>query len=123
MYTLDLTIEKLPTSLNKSLRANRFKRMRENHSFDALIKFECLDKMPKQPLLKAHLTITRHSYRSLDFDGLVGSLKPVVDALVSCGVLKDDSWNVVGPWNVHQVFRPKKLGSVLRIIVQEIPVS
>jgi hypothetical protein len=123
MYILDFTIEKIPKSLNKSLRANRFERMRENKAFDALIHFECLGKMPKKPLMKAHLTITRHSHRTLDFDGLVGSMKPLVDALVSCGVLSDDSWKVLGPWSVHQVFRSKKLDPLIRVIVQEVPID
>jgi hypothetical protein len=44
----------------------------------------------------------------LDFDGVVGSCKPVVDALVYAGVLKDDSWNVVGAWKVDQVSGPRR---------------
>lgn len=77
-------------------------------------------KLPKTPLTKARISIVRHYYRMLDYDGLVGSLKPVVDAFVSCGVLKDDSWNVLGPWNVSQVFRPKSEGPLLYIVIQEI---
>ncbi len=57
----------------------------------------------------------------LDFDGLVGSLKPVVDALVTAGILLDDRWSVLGAWSVDQKFREKKAGPMLEILVQELP--
>lgn len=78
-------------------------------------------KTPTAPLQKASITIVRHSHRMLDFDGLVGSLKPVVDALVSAGVLSDDSWGVVGRWNVDQKFRSKSSGPMLEIFVKQLP--
>lgn len=56
----------------------------------------------------------------LDYDGLVGSMKPVVDALVTCGILKDDSYKVTGPWDVTQSFRPKKSGELLEVFVTEV---
>jgi hypothetical protein len=76
---------------------------------------------PNAPLEKANITLIRHSHRTLDYDGLVGSLKPVVDALVSCGVLSDDSWKVLGRWNVDQRFRPKAKGPLLEVMVQSLP--
>lgn len=119
MYSLKIEIDSLPKSLNKKLRSNRFKNHKENLMFDRLIHFKCLNKLPVKPLLKAKVSIIRHSFRMLDYDGCVGSLKPVVDALVTCGVLSDDSWNVLGAWVVDQKFRPKKLGALLEIEVIE----
>ncbi len=77
--------------------------------------------MPKEPLTRAKISVVRHSHRMLDYDGLVGSLKPVVDAFVSCGVLSDDSWNVTGVWDVNQKFRAKKDGQLLEILIQQLP--
>jgi hypothetical protein len=77
--------------------------------------------IPLSPLAKAHIRLIRHSHRTLDFDGLVGSLKPVVDSLVSAGVILDDRWSVLGKWDVDQVFRPKKEGNLLEIYVSEVP--
>jgi hypothetical protein len=57
----------------------------------------------------------------LDYDGLVGSLKPVVDALVSAGIVLDDRWSVLGAWRVDQRFRPKKQGPLLEIQIEELP--
>lgn len=79
------------------------------------------DKLPPAPLTKANITLIRHSPRMLDFDGCVGSLKPVVDALVTVGVLSDDSWSVVGRWNVDQKYRPKSQGPLLEILINELP--
>ncbi len=121
MYKLYLQLDQVPKSLNKKLRSNRFKNNRENLTWDLMIEYECKDKLPKYPLKKATISILRHSHRTLDYDGLVGSMKPVVDALVSCGVLKDDTWNILGKWNVSQKFRAKKEGQILEILVQESP--
>lgn len=120
MYKLELTLHSLPKSLNKALRAGRWKNNRSNQIWDLMMAAQCRDKLPVTPLLKARISIVRHSFRTLDYDGLVGSLKPVVDGLVSCGVLSDDGWNVLGAWQVDQVFRPKKLGPILTISVEEI---
>ena len=76
-----------------------------------------VNKRPIEPLKKAKLIFERHFYRTLDFDGLVGSLKPVCDALTKLKIIEDDKWDVVGAWEVNQVFRPKKDGPLLKIIV------
>jgi Holliday junction resolvase RusA-like endonuclease len=43
-----------------------------------------------KPLEKAHVALTRKSSREPDWDNLVMGFKPVLDALVKCGVLADD---------------------------------
>lgn len=118
-YKLFLSLEKLPKSLNRKLRSNRWTNHRENKSWDAYIRFHCSDLKPKKPLERAQVTMVRHSHRMLDFDGLVGSLKPVMDALVDAGILIDDSWKVTGRWNVDQRFRPKKDGPLLEVLIVE----
>jgi len=120
MYTLHLQIPWVPTSLNKGLRSHWGKRHKENIAWANYISAESVRKKPAAPLQKAKLTIVRHSHRSLDFDGLVGSLKPVVDALIFSGIIADDSWSVVGAWTVEQYFRKKVDGPLLDIIVEEI---
>lgn len=121
MYILSLEIPWLPQSLNKSLRAHRFKRHKENQAWDAYIGGMVLTvgRMPPHPLPYARIRLVRHSHRMLDYDGLVGSLKPVVDALVSARVIADDSWKVLGAWDVDQRFRPKAQGPLLEIHLTE----
>jgi hypothetical protein len=118
MYTLRVTLNTLPKSLNKKLAMHWAKRQKENKAWDMMIACAVRDKLPKKPLEKAVIHITRHNYRMLDYDSVVASCKPVVDALVTAGVIKDDSWGVLGPWHVNQVFRPKKLGPLIEVSVQ-----
>lgn len=119
-YRLELTLHCLPKSLNKKLRwGAKWANIKENKGFDLLIFGMVRNRLPTQPLKKARISIVRHSWRTLDFDGLVGSMKPVVDALVSAGVLADDNWNTVGAWDIDQQFRPKKEGPLVTISVVE----
>ncbi len=119
LYTLLIQIDQLPKPLNVKLRSNRWNLHRENNHWDMMIACKCESLKPLTPLRKAKISITRYSHRMLDYDGLVGSMKPVVDSLVSCGVLSDDSWGVTGKWDVDQKFLPKKDGQLLEIKVQE----
>lgn len=54
---------------------------------------------PSEPLSKAKLTLTRYSLRQPDYDGLVGSFKFVIDAIVNHGIIKDDNMQVIGTPN------------------------
>jgi Holliday junction resolvase RusA-like endonuclease len=52
---------------------------------------------PKEPLPKAHITITwieKHKYRR-DIDNLFASMKAYIDGLVTAGVLVDDNADCV----------------------------
>ncbi len=109
----------LPKSMNKSLRAGMFANRRETAKWESYIASECRDLLPPAPLMSARITLVRHSHRTLDFDGVVGSMKPVVDSLVRAGILLDDSWKVLGAWNVDQRFRKKKDGPLLSIEIVE----
>lgn len=120
MYHLKLEIPELPASLNKSLRTYRHDRDRSNKKWYELIWLLTRSKRPDLPLKKARIKITRCYYRSLDFDGLVGSLKPVVDGLTRAGVIYDDRWKITGKWEIDQVFRPLKNGPLLIVEVFEI---
>lgn len=120
MYQLQIEINELPQSLNKKLRKHWTKNHRENNLWDTLIYQKVFRQLPPTPLKKAKLRIVKHFWRTMDFDGFVGSLKPVVDALVTAGVIEDDSWKVLQAWEVNQVFRDKKLGPLLQIEIIEV---
>lgn len=120
MYELRLEIPMLPDSTNVALRSHWRKQRAKGKRWDHYIRLECLKRMPAAPLVSARIEITRHAHRMLDFDGLVGSIKPVVDAIVSAGILADDSWKVTGAWKVDQKFRPKKDGPLLSVSITEV---
>lgn len=119
-YELRIELTELPQSLNKKLRKHWTKNHRENNLWDTLIYQKVFRQLPPSPLKKAKLRIVKHFWRTMDFDGFVGSLKPVVDALVTAGVIEDDSWKVLQAWEVNQVFRDKKLGPLLQIEIIEV---
>lgn len=119
-YRILIETDILPISLNKKIRRGGFASSAENRKWSALIYAIAGDKRPKQPLKKCKLTIIRHFDRQLDFDGLVGSMKPVVDALVRLKFIADDSFKVTGQWDVRQEFRPRDQGALLQIWVEEI---
>ena len=123
MYKLEITLHALPDSLNKGLRGNRMKYFSKNKKWDFLILGMVRNQLPPKPLTKARISIVRHFWRQLDYDGLVGSMKPIVDALVDAGVLADDSYKVTGPWLVTQEHRPKSAGPLLEICVEEVAVE
>lgn len=120
MFKLSLSLSILPESLNKSLRSHWRHQRQAGKGWDCLIWAETSGLRPPQPLHRARISLVRHSHRMLDFDGLTGSLKPVVDAFVTAGVIVDDRWSVLGAWHVDQKFRPKAEGPLLEITVEEV---
>jgi len=70
------------------------------------------------PLDKAHLLFCLYNTRRLDFDGSVGSLKPIVDGLVRAKIIRNDSFIVTGQWFVDQKLCKKGL-ELIEIVVTE----
>jgi len=96
-YALRFEIRGLPPNANASGGSRNFwaisaERKLWIKAIDAFI----APHLPRQPLLFAKLTLSRHSTISPDPDGLVGGFKSVVDALVQCGVLVNDRFENIG---------------------------
>lgn len=102
-YSLKFELLGVPESLNKTLRMHWGKRHAQTKYWHDMVYFETRGKRPVKPLEKARISIVRHSPRSLDFDGVVGSCKIVIDGLVRAGIIRDDNWSCVGAWCVDQV--------------------
>lgn len=90
-YECVIRVDELPKLPNRLL--GRHWRARHQEKDRWLIHIGChvLGRKPPKPLEKAHLKLTRHSAQAPDPDGLAGSWKYVIDALVNTGVLADDS--------------------------------
>ena len=122
IYRLSFTVQGVPKSLNGLLNM----KTRSYHQYNNYkqewkrsIEMECSDLLPGVPLEFAKIKLVRCYYRFLDYDNLVGSMKPVVDGLVSAGVLMDDKYTNTGPWDVSQEKIPKKLGGYVKVYVTE----
>lgn len=120
LFSLRVDIPWLPKSLNVKVRAGRYANDREMKAWSNYLSAELHSRKPSKPLTKARLTLIRHAWRTLDYDGLVGSFKPVVDGLVDAGIIVDDTWAVTGKWDCDQKHRPRKAGPLLEIRVDEI---
>lgn len=121
MYSLRMIFNQVPKSLNISLRTHYHQYNKQKKMWNDLVLLNArMVGLPNCPLEKAKLKIIRYNYRMLDYDGLVGSLKPVVDGLTNANIIKDDSWGVLGQWEVCQVFKPKKEGQMLEVLVHQV---
>ncbi len=107
MYKLKFEIPGTPPSLNKTLRLYRHSRNKIYKVWYDSVAMLTVGKRPAKPLESAHIQIIRYNYRMMDYDGVVGSLKPVVDGLQHAGIIYDDSWKVIGAWHVDQQYIKK----------------
>jgi Holliday junction resolvase RusA-like endonuclease len=99
---LTLTIQALPKLPNRLLgahwrtrsnEAKRWKRLVGDALIQAGLTSVAMHWLAEQklPLKKARITFTRMSPRQCDADGLCGSFKHVLDALVHHGVIENDT--------------------------------
>lgn len=119
MYDATFHVELLPTSQLNTRSSHWGPRAREAREWDRWIHLKSAGKRPALPLRKARLTLVRHSATPSDWDNLAASWKHPVDALVSCGILFDDSWSVIGVPEFRWEKAPRNKGFVT-IRVQEV---
>ena len=95
-YSIEFEIMGLPKLPNQLL--GRHWRSRAGHASQWKDKvFMAIGrKRPDEALPVARLTMTRFSSSSPDFDGLVGSFKSIVVALVKLGILVNDKPSNIG---------------------------
>lgn len=95
-YTLDFEINDLPLPTNQQMSMHWTKKGAYVKHWHRMVSLLVGSKKPTKPLPKAVLTLTRFSSSEPDFDGLVSSFKPVIDALIVCGVLVNDKPSNIG---------------------------
>lgn len=108
-YLLEFELEGLPRTTNSLVRSQW--RARHNHAvmWKQAVFTKCWHLRPDEPLTKARITITRHSAKCPDFDGMVSASKHVVDGLIQAKIIIDDNMVVVGiPTYLWQRASPRK---------------
>lgn len=111
-------VAELPKMPNGLLRKHyRIVTKEKNHWLNWVI-FSVAYQRPRKPYQKAFLTLERHSTQEPDYDGLVGSFKYVIDALVKAGILIDDKPSVISCSYVWKKSKLKDQG--IRVSVREI---
>lgn len=118
-YKLQFELNGTPLRLNSTLRMHFHKRNAYYRDWYTAVAHAVARQTPTNALQRARLSFIRFAPRTLDFDGLVGSLKPIADGLIHAGVIHDDNWKAVGPWQVDQAFT--KTGTErIRVIVESL---
>lgn len=92
---IKFTINGLPKLPNQLLRKHWSVIMKEGRRWRAFTRLAVGYQIPPKPFALVKVTLTRHSVRQPDFDGLVGSFKYVLDGLVKAGVMVDDKASVI----------------------------
>ncbi len=122
MYRLEIILPGLPQRFNENMGAHWHVRHAESKKWHQRV-LGCMltqrQPAPTFPLQKAKLTLVRYSSRCPDYDGLVQSMKPVVDALKKSLIIVDDSMAVIGRPDYQWVKCPPKFGKI-KIVVEEI---
>jgi len=90
-YRLEKTIQGLP-KLPNAIRWKHWATVRKHdQDWHWSVYWAVQGLRPPEPLPWAELTLIRHSAKEPDPDALAQSFKPVIDGLVKCEVLADDS--------------------------------
>lgn len=118
-YKLEFEVKGLPKSPNRLLGSAWRTRMGQAKYWERAVWKQVWMRKPVSPLKKASVTLTRCSSTSPDYDGLVGSFKFPLDALVKCGILEDDNPKVI----VAREYKHERVGpgkGFIRIKVEEV---
>src|SRR5690242_1014266 len=95
-YVLDVTVPGLPPTINNSGRQHWGIQARNVRDQKDRVRAAIGGFIPRQPLKKAKLTLTRFSSSAIDPDNLAISFKSTVDSLVDCRVLAGDKLENIG---------------------------
>jgi hypothetical protein len=118
-YVLDVKIAGLPVTINRSGRLHWAIQARNVRDQKEKVRASIRGFLPRMPLKKAKLTLTRFSASPMDPDNLAISFKSVVDSLVECGVLANDQLENIGMPDYRWEKAERKKGSI-RIRVEEV---
>src|ERR1043165_1047449 len=109
----EFEIAGLPKMTNAIGRAHWTVKHREAKKWKRLVAIECARLgISNLGLGAASLTLTRHSIKEPDMDGLVSGFKHVVDGLVAAQVIVDDRPSVIGQSRYRWQTAPPSQGKV-----------
>ena len=114
-YILEIEIPVLPKSQTNNF-GSHWGRSADKKKWLNLVYYaikEAKRRPPDEPLQSASITFTRRSSAQPDYTNLVASFKPVEDALVTMGVIEDDSPKIIGYPTYRWEYAPPKKGGIL----------
>lgn len=114
--TTTITLPFASKSLNAFNKLHWSERNKERERYQTLIWALLRQQSGNIPKHTGHVSIAivRHAPRTLDYDNLVGGLKPVIDAIKQLGIIADDTPAVVP----HRDYRQMKVpGSQSKTVI------
>lgn len=118
-YTLEFTLPGLPRMSNSLLRGHWRAKHGHAMTWKRAVWRACWQLAPKEPLERAKLTLVRCSSVEPDFDGLVSSMKHVIDGLVEARIISNDkSANIGVPEYKWERAKPAK--GCVKVKVEEL---
>ena len=93
---MKLTIKRKVPLLNQMLRQHWSKRKKLKEQYH----LEILSQKPQKFKGRVNVHLTRYSSRVPDPDGVAGSAKNLLDALVDAGIIEDDNMNIIKAFSV-----------------------
>lgn len=118
-YYLEFEIKELPKPINAQNSMHWAQKGKYVRHWHTLVNASVCPRKPKAPLNRAKLTLTRFSSSEPDFDGLVSSFKPVIDGLITSGVLENDKFSNIGRSEYVWINTQRGQGKI-KVIVEEI---
>lgn len=124
MKPIIVELDGVPEALNVMQRKfrNHHVRHKYNQKWYQAVMLAVRGQVPPEPWTRVKLTVivTLPPRRFRDYDGLVASLKPIVDGLRIACIIKDDNYKVTGPWDVVQRADITKPDGSVRIIIENL---
>jgi Holliday junction resolvase RusA-like endonuclease len=109
-YSLELELAIYPTDANQILGVNKYLKHRVFTRVKNEIHLLTRGKAPLEPLTQFVISVTRMSPQFMDYDNLIGMLKPAIDGLKLSGIIQDDSWQYIRHIETNQIkSKDKKL--------------
>lgn len=116
MKSLSFEFHTMPLTLNQVMSKHWRYRYSNFQKIFLEIKHQTAGQIPKTPIKKAELKVTRYSSGSLDRDNSYFTCKPILDSLVELKILEDDTWENVNQPDIVQV--KIKRGEPRKIVVE-----
>lgn len=119
-YSLEIEVPYVETDPNQMFRLAWRGRKGKFDRIKTSIQALTAGKRPAKPLEKFKISITRRATAYLDWDNLVASLKPAIDALKMSGIIIDDGWGYIRHVDVDQEKTKKGVKKSILIRVEEL---
>jgi hypothetical protein len=117
-YRLEFEIPGLPKTLNQLLGAHWRTRSSHAKKWKLAVWHAVGINRPHLPLKRAHVELYRCSSKEPDTDGTRGSFKPILDGLVQCCVLSDDTPAVIGEPKCQWLKASPKQGKIIVVVTE-----